>query len=106
MYERFFRMFDFFENKDLLVFVVPKIWKAKGGKIKVVLPEKSEFKIIKTWAPFYHSHHLIIRGMLKGWMPFFPFVLSRLKKEKKIRLVYACSELNLLSTFYFNWQTF
>ena len=93
-------MFDFFENKDLLVFVVPKIWKAKGGKIKVVLPEKSEFKIIKTWAPFYHSHYPIIKGMLKGWMPFTGRILRKYAQKGDVLL--GSGEPNLLGTYLYS----
>lgn len=99
-YERFFRMFDFFENKDSLVFILPKIWKAKGGKIKVVPLEKSEFKIIKTWAPFYHSHYPLIKGMLKGWMPFTGSILRKLAHKGDVLL--SSSEPNLLSTYLYS----
>ena len=99
-YERFFRMFEFFDNKNQLVFILPKIWKAKGGKIKVVPSEKKEFKIIKTWVPFYHSHYPIIRGMLKGWMPFTGSILRKLAHKGDVLL--SSGEPNLLSTYLYS----
>lgn len=100
VYERFFRMFDFFGNKDSLVFILPQSWKSKGGKIKVVPPERSEFKIIKTWAPFYHSHYPIIKGMLKGWMPFTGSILRKLAHKGDVLL--SSGEPNLLSTYLYS----
>lgn len=99
-YERFFRMFDFFENKSSLIFILPKLWKSKGGKIKVAPPERAEFKIIKTWAPFYHSHYPIIRGMLKGWMPFTANILRKFAHKGDILL--SSGEPNLLSTYLYS----
>ena len=93
-------MFDLFENKDSLVFILPKTWKSKGGKIKVVPTEKSEFKIIKTWAPFYHSHYPIIKGMLKGWMPFTGRILR--KHAQKGDVLLSSGEPNLLSTYLYS----
>ena len=93
-------MFDFFENKDSLVFIMPKVWKAKGGKIKVIPPEKSEFKIIKTWTPFYHSHYPVIRGMLKGWMPFAGRILRKYARKGDVLL--SSGEPNLLGTYLYS----
>lgn len=99
-YERFFRMFDFFENKDSLVFILPESWKSKGGKIIVVPPERSEIKIITTWAPFYHSHYPIIRGMLKGWMPFTGRILRKYAQKGDVLL--SSGEPNLLGTYLYS----
>mgnify|MGYP001596864238 CR=1 FL=1 len=96
-YERHLRMFDFFNNKKDLVFILPRLWKAKGGKIKVVPPEKPEYTLITTWAPFYHSHYPVIRGMLKGWMPWCGRILRRLAKPGDVLL--SSAEPNLLTTY-------
>ncbi len=93
-------MFDFFENKDSLVFILPKSWKSKGGKITVVPPERKEFKIIKTWAPFYHSRYPIIKGMLKGWMPLTGSILRKYAHKGDVLL--SSGEPNLLSTYLYS----
>ena len=102
-YDRFFRMFDFFENKDSLIFILPKLWKSKGGKIRVVPTEKSKFKIIKTWAPFYHSHYPVVKGMLKGWMPFTGRILGQLARKGDVLL--SSGEPNLFSTYLYSRLT-
>ena len=93
-------MFDFFKNKENLVFILPKVWKAKGGKIVIMPPEKSEFKIIKTPAPFYHSHYPIIKGMLKGWMPFAGLILKKIASPGDV--LFSSAEPNLLTTYLYS----
>lgn len=93
-------MFDFFENKNSLIFILPRVWKAKGGKIRVIPPVRSEFKIIKTWAPFYHSHYPIIKGMLKGWMPFTGRILRKYACGGDVLL--SSGEPNLLGTYLYS----
>ena len=100
VYEFHFKMFNFFKNRDVLVFVVPKVWKAKGGKIKVVLPEKKGFKIIRTWAPFYHSHYPVIKGMLKGWMPFTGWIIRKMATPGDV--LFSSAEPNLLTTYLYS----
>lgn len=97
VYERHLRLFDFFENKKNLVFVLPKSWKAKGGKIVVSPPSKPEFSVHTAWAPLYHSHYPLIRGLLKGWMPLAGRILSRLASPGDVLL--SSSEPNLLTTY-------
>ena len=99
-YERFFRMFDFFEDKDSVIFILPKLWKSKGGKIKDVPNYKSEFKIIKTWTPFHHSHYPIIKGMLKGWMPATGWILRKYASRGDV--LYSGGEPNLLGTYLYS----
>ncbi|MBI2057598.1 MAG: glycosyltransferase family 4 protein [Candidatus Yanofskybacteria bacterium] len=93
-------MFDFFGNKDSLIFILPRVWKAKGGKIRVTPPVRSEFKIIKTWTPFYHSHYPIIKGMLKGWMPFTGWILRKYAQKGDVLL--SAGEPNLLGTYLYS----
>ncbi len=97
IYDRHLRMFDFFQNKQNLVFILPRVWKAKGGTIIVRPSETSGLNIIPTWSPFYHSHVPIIRGMLKGWMPWCGRILTKLAKPGDILL--SSSEPNLLTTY-------
>lgn len=94
--KEYFETFNFYPKKDDLVFLLPKIWKAKDGKV-VFQPQKDN-RVITTKAFFYHSQYPIIGGLLKGWMPTFPFILWNMRK--KIKLVYSCSEPILLTTLY------
>ena len=94
--ESYFATFRHWPGNDELVFLLPREWKAKGGK--VIFQPPPDPNIIRTTALFYHSHYPLIGGLLKGWMPAFPLVLH--KNRKEIALVYSCSEPNLLSTLY------
>ena len=42
----------------------------------------------------------IIGGLLKGWMPAFPWLLWKLKREHNIKLVFEAHESTLLTTLY------
>jgi glycosyltransferase involved in cell wall biosynthesis len=81
--------------RDDIVFLLPRIWKAKKGKVIFRPPKKPN--VITTSAFFYHSHYPILGGVLKGWMPAFPFILRRLKK---VTTVYTPLEPILLSALY------
>lgn len=99
--QSYFETFNHYPGNNELFFLLPKVWSIKNGKVVFRPPKEKNIFTTKTF--FHHSLYPIIGGSLKGWMPFFPFLLRRLKKEKEINLVYACSEPNLLSTFYFNF---
>lgn len=79
-------------------FILPKIWKIKGGKVKY--RTESSFHVTTTWAPFYHSNYPLIGGLLKGWMPMFPWLLWRIKCQHGIKLVFEAHEPTLLTTLY------
>jgi len=96
--ENYFNTFRYFPEKDKIFFVLPKIWTAKDGKIVFYPPE--EPNVFTTKALFYHSHYPIIGGLLKGWMPFFPFILWKFKKKIGVNIVYSPSEPILLTTLY------
>lgn len=81
-----------------IFFLLPKIWKAKGGRVIYNPPVRDN--VITTTAIFSHSHYPVIGGLLKGWMPALPLVLWRERKRKKIGLVFSCGEPTLLSTLY------
>src|SRR3989344_371075 len=81
-----------------IFFLLPKIWKAKGGRVVYTPPVGDN--VITATTVFSHSHYPIIGGLLKGWMPAFPLVLWRGKKRKKKGLVFSCGEPTLLSTLY------
>lgn len=97
IYERHLRMFDFFKSKENLVFILPKLWKAKGGKIVIYPPQRSDLKIITTPAPCTHSHYPLIKGMLKGWMPRLGKILKDMAQPGDVLL--SSYEPNLLVTY-------
>ena len=96
--ENYFNTFKFYPEPEALNFLLPKIWKAKDGKI-VFHPPKGP-NVFLSGAYFYHSHYPLVGGILKGWLPAFPSVLWRLKRKKKIGIVFSPSEPILLTTLY------
>jgi len=68
--KNYFDTFKFYPPKGRTFFLLPKIWKAKGGKVVFNSPEAEN--VFTTKAFFYHSHYPLIGGLLKGWMPSFP----------------------------------
>ena len=44
-YPYYFKVFEYAENRDELIFILPKHWEAKRGKIKIGLKENQNFKI-------------------------------------------------------------
>ena len=98
IYEHNYRLFNYFKNKSNLVLVMPKKWRStKGNKITVYPPKIDGLKIISTSAFFYHSKYPIIRGQLKGWMPFLRFILRRESKPGDV--LFSAYEPNLLVTY-------
>lgn len=79
-------------------FILPKIWKIKNGKAEYRVEKNSH--IMTTFAPFYHSDYPIIGGLLKGWMPMFPWLLWKMKRRYHVRLVFEAHEPTLLTTLY------
>ncbi len=96
-YDRHLRMFDYFSRKEALIFILPKVWKARGGKIVVVPTQRTGFKMFFARAPFYHSNYPIIRGLLKGWIPSTGSFLKKLGSPGDVLL--ASSEPNLLTSY-------
>lgn len=94
--ERYFETFRHYESKNDLLFLLPKTWKVKKGKVIYHAPKDSN--VIPTNALFHHSDYPIIGGLLKGWMPSFPIHLW--KHRHDVKLVYSCSEPILLTTLY------
>lgn len=96
--ENYFNTFKFYPEPESINFLLPKIWKAKDGKV-IFYPPKGQ-NIFLSKAYFYYSHYPLVGGLLKGWLPAFPFILWRLKTNKKIRIVFSPSEPILLTTLY------
>jgi glycosyltransferase involved in cell wall biosynthesis len=95
--KNYLKTFDTYPGKDKLVFLLPRKWTAKSGKVVFMPPEQAN--VITTEAFFTHSHYPIIGGLLKGWMPLFPWYAWRLKR-KGVRMVFSCSEPMLFTTLY------
>lgn len=93
--ERYFRVFDYFENKNNLVFILPKKWKTRAGF--VLPPERPDIKIIPAKAFFYGSHYPVVKGLLKGWMPATGRILRKYAKPGDV--LFTATEPNLLTTF-------
>lgn len=95
--ERHLKVFDYFRKKDDLVFILPKVWKAKRGKVIMEPNYTSGFRIIPVASYFTHSRYPIIRGLLKGWMPSTGAVLKKMAKKGDV--LYAATEPNLFVTY-------
>ncbi len=98
VYERYFRVFDYYPKKDSLFFILPKKWEAKRGQIKVDTPIRKDIKIISTRAFFFHSRYPFVRGLLKGWMPNSLKIIK--KNAQKGDILYTAIEPNLLATYF------
>lgn len=96
--ENYFNTFKFYPEPWAVNFLLPKIWKAKDGRV-VFYPPK-EPNVFTSKAYFYHSHYPLVGGILKGWLPAFPFVLWSLKRKRKLSLVFSPSEPVLITTLY------
>lgn len=95
--ERHRRVFDFFKKKDDLVFILPKLWKMKGGKVEMRAESQGDLKIVSAETRFFHSKYPLIRGHLKGWMPATKSILKEMANRNDI--LYSVSEPNLLVTY-------
>lgn len=98
IYEHNNRIFNYFKNKDNVTVVVPQKWRStKGNKTTVYPPKFNKPKIITTPALFYHSKYPIIKGQLKGWMPWLWFILKRESRPGDV--LFSAYEPNLLVTY-------
>lgn len=95
--ESYFMTFRHYPNPDQLSFLLPKIWKIKGGTVTFRPP--NDPRVRTAMAFFTHSRYPVVGGLLKGWMPAFPLVLWNMRDQ--VDLVYSCSEPNLLTTLYY-----
>jgi len=100
IYQRFFKMFDYFPADFEFIFILPKLWPAKKGKVVYQPPVSKKFKVITIPAYFYHSNYPLVGGILKGWQPKFKKVLTDLITKERIDLIYNASEPHLLATYF------
>src|SRR3989344_1813051 len=109
----YFRVFEYLKNKpphslseaesecggkDDFIFILPKLWLAKRGKVRVALERKPGFNVYGLRAVSYGGRGL--GGLLKGWLLGIVFLLPYLKLKYKSKVLYSCSEPNLLTTFF------
>jgi len=92
-----FEVWDYYKEKENLYFILPRKWPAKAGTIVYYPSRETDLKVYKTTALFWHSKYPIIRGLLKGWMPFLMFKLIYLRL-KGVKLLFTASEPNILTT--------
>ncbi len=97
VFERHIRIFDFFKKQDDLVFILPRTWKSKGGKLIDRPVQKPYGTLIATPAYFWHSRYPLIRGQLKGWMPATGEILRKHAKPGDVLL--TSIEPNMLVTY-------
>jgi glycosyltransferase involved in cell wall biosynthesis len=94
----YFKVFEYLQNKNDFVFVLPKFWIAKKGKMQFKLEPKVNFPTYGLKAVSYGGHSF--RGLFKGWLPGIFFLLPRLKSKYHSKILYSCSEPSLLTTLY------
>lgn len=94
----YFKVFEYLEEKDEFVFILPKLWLAKAGKVRVRLETKPGLCVYGLNAVSYGGRS--IRGLLKGWLPGIVYLLPYLRFKKGARILYSCSEPNLLTTLF------
>jgi glycosyltransferase involved in cell wall biosynthesis len=98
VYERYFKVFDYFKNKKDLVFILPSNWQAKKKGRYFAPPKRDDIKIITTKAYFWHSHYWLIGGLMKGWMPGTGRILKGQSHPGDI--LFTVNEPNHLSVLY------
>src|SRR3989344_5570193 len=98
-YPYYFKVFEYAENKDDLIFILPKHWEAKGGKIKIDLASQNDFKIygLSAWS---YGGRSMFAGLFKGWMPSICLIFPYIRLKYGSRVLYSCLEPNLLTTLY------
>ena len=98
-YPYYFKGFEYVQNKDDLIFILPKHWEAKGGKIKIDLKKRDDFKIfgLSVWS---YGARSLLGGLFKGWMPSICVILPYFRLRYSSRVLYSCLEPNLLTTLY------
>ena len=96
--ENYLNTFNFYPEKDKVFFLLPDVWKVKGGKVVYHAPKRDNVFTAKAF--FSHSHYPIIGGLLKGWIPSFLGFMMKNKKRKNIGTIITLTEPILLSTLY------
>jgi L-malate glycosyltransferase len=98
-YPYYFKVFEYLKNKEDYIFILPKYWEAKKGKVKIDLHGKPGFKIYGAKAISYGGRSLF-SGLFKGWMPQIALKLAVFRLKLAPGVLYSCSEPNLFATLY------
>lgn len=93
------RVFDFFSQPEDVILILPRRWEAKDGKVKTTLQERAGFLTIGLSALSFGGKS-VLRGLYKGWMPLIAYHLLVARFRYHSRVLYSCSEPNLLTTLY------
>jgi len=95
-FPHYFRVFEYASNKDEFAFVLPKVWKSKT---EIRLEKKEGFNVygLNAWS---YGRKSFLGGAFKGWLPGMIFLLPYLKIKFRSKVLYSCSEPNLLTTLY------
>ncbi|MBI4160656.1 MAG: glycosyltransferase family 4 protein [Candidatus Yanofskybacteria bacterium] len=92
----YFEVFEYAENRGDLIFVLPKLWVAKKGKVKTRLESRNGFTQYGLGAASFGGRG--VAGLFKGWLPGLIFLLPYLRLKHGSKVLYSCSEPNLLTT--------
>ncbi len=92
------RVFDFFKRKQDIILILPTLWLAKNGKIRIPFREREDIFSESTTTWSYGGSGM--GGLFKGWMPWLPLRLVHHKLKHQSHILYNCSELYLLSTLW------
>ena len=98
-YPYYFKVFEYANNKDDLIFILPKHWEAKGGKVKIDFKNNPNFKINGLLSASFGGKSLF-GGLFKGWLPSLCFVLLHIRLKQGSGVLFSCLEPNLLTTLY------
>src|SRR3990167_11033609 len=79
--ESYMKTFSGYPRTDDIHFLVPERWPIKGGRY-VFKPTPGK-NLHTTKVFFHHSNYPLIGGILKGWMPIFPFIFREKKPDIK-----------------------
>ncbi|KKS14408.1 MAG: hypothetical protein A3I32_02545 [Candidatus Yanofskybacteria bacterium RIFCSPLOWO2_02_FULL_45_10] len=94
-YPYYFKVFTFVD-KAKFIFVLPKIWRAR---LVIKLEKIAGFKIYGLNALSY-GRQSFFGGQFKGWLPGILWLLPYLRLRYQPRVLYSCSEPNLLTTLF------
>jgi len=91
----YFKVFEY-ADKSRLAFVLPKVWKAKLN----IKPEKKPGFTLFGLNAFSYGKKSLLGGPFKGWLPGLLYLLPYLRFKRGAKVLYSCSEPNLLTTLF------
>lgn len=95
-YPHYFKVFEYTENPKMFAFVLPKLWRAKT---EIKLEKRDQFLVygLSVWS---FGKKSLLGGAFKGWQPGMIYLLPYLKFKYNAKVLYSCSEPNLLTTLF------